>query len=74
MENIVLPAPKLPFQHPVLRQKQRFGESPTDSAGESESNLDDIAEQPDTARPKSPVAKIADSNKDTTLLRGPPVS
>ena len=62
MENIVLPAPRLPFQHPALIQKPRFGESPTDTASDSESNLDDIAEQPDTARPKSPVAKIADSN------------
>ena len=51
-----------------------FEETPTDTARDSESNLDDIAEQPDTARPKSPVAKIADSNDDTTLLRAPPDS
>ena len=72
-ENIVLPVPRLPFQHPALRQKPRFGETPTDTARDSELNLDDIAEQPDTARPKSPVAKITDSNDDTTLLRGLPV-
>ena len=42
-KNIVLPAPKLPFQHPAFRQKPRFRETPTDTAGDSESNLDDIA-------------------------------
>ena len=73
MGYIVLPVQTLPFQHPALRQKPRFGETPTDTTRDSESNLDDIAEQPDTARPKSPVAKIADSNEVTSLLRGLPV-
>ena len=38
IENIVLPVPRLHFQHPALRQKPRFGETPTDTARDSESN------------------------------------
>ena len=53
-ENIVLPALSLPFQHPALRQKPRFRETPTDTAGDSESNID----APDTALSKNPMAKI----------------
>ena len=67
-ENIVLFAPRLPFQHPALRQKPSFGKIPTDTAGDSESNLDDISAQPDTERSKSPIAKIPYSNDNAARL------
>ena len=72
-ENIVLPTSRLPFQHTALRQKPRFGKTPTDTAGDSESNLDNIAAQPDTARSKSPMAKIPYSNDNAALRLGLPV-
>ena len=70
---MVLPTPSLPFQHPALRQKPRFGETSTNTAGESESNLDDIAVQPDTAQSNSPMAKIPYSNDNAALRLGLPV-
>ena len=48
-------------------------ETLTDTAGDSESNLDDIAAQPDTARLKSPMAKIPHSNDSAALRLGLPV-